>query len=251
MDALPERSSRSEASPTLLSVEDLHVQFTTSRGVVRAVEGISYTVNRGEAVAIVGESGCGKSVSSLAIMRLLPRATAQITRGRIMLDGRNLLELSDDDMRAVRGREVSMIFQEPMTSLNPVLPIGLQIKEPLFIHLKMTEEQALRSGDRAARACRHHRCQAPPGPVSAPIFRRHAPARHDRDRARLQSEADHRRRADHRARRHHSGADPRIDEGPLAPARHCPSHHHAQSRHRRALRRPRERHVCGEDHRAG
>ena len=142
MDALPERSSRSEASPTLLSVEDLHVQFTTSRGVVRAVEGISYTVNRGEAVAIVGESGCGKSVSSLAIMRLLPRATAQITRGRIMLDGRNLLELSDDDMRAVRGREVSMIFQEPMTSLNPVLPIGLQIKEPLFIHLKMTEEQA-------------------------------------------------------------------------------------------------------------
>ncbi len=142
MDALPERSSRSEASPTLLSVEDLHVQFTTSRGVVRAVEGISYTVNRGEAVAIVGESGCGKSVSSLAIMRLLPRATAQITRGRIMLDGRNLLDLSDDDMRAVRGRDVSMIFQEPMTSLNPVLPIGLQIMEPLFIHLKMTDEQA-------------------------------------------------------------------------------------------------------------
>jgi peptide/nickel transport system ATP-binding protein len=142
MDALPERGNRSEASPTLLSVEDLHVQFTTSRGVVRAVEGISYTVNRGEAVAIVGESGCGKSVSSLAIMRLLPRATAQITRGRIMFDGRNLLDLSDDDMRAVRGRDVSMIFQEPMTSLNPVLPIGLQIMEPLFIHLKMSEEQA-------------------------------------------------------------------------------------------------------------
>jgi peptide/nickel transport system ATP-binding protein len=142
MDALPERGIRSEASPTLLSVEDLHVQFTTSRGVVRAVEGISYTVNRGEVVAIVGESGCGKSVSSLAIMRLLPRATAKIPRGRILLDGRNLLELSDDDMRAVRGREVSMIFQEPMTSLNPVLPVGLQIMEPLFIHLKMTEEQA-------------------------------------------------------------------------------------------------------------
>ena len=134
--------SRPGASGPLLSVEDLHVQFVTSRGVVRAVEGISYTVNRGETVAIVGESGCGKSVSSLAIMRLLPRATARITRGRIMLGDRNLLELSDDDMRAVRGREVSMIFQEPMTSLNPVLPIGLQIMEPLFMHLKMSNEEA-------------------------------------------------------------------------------------------------------------
>jgi oligopeptide/dipeptide ABC transporter ATP-binding protein len=99
-------------------------------------------VKRGEVVAIVGESGCGKSVSSLAIMRLLPRATARITSGRIMLDGRNLLELSDDDMREVRGRDISMIFQEPMTSLNPVLTIGLQIMEPLFIHLKMTETEA-------------------------------------------------------------------------------------------------------------
>ena len=126
----------------MLSVEDLHVQFETSRGIVRAVEGISYTVNRGETVAIVGESGCGKSVSSLAIMRLLPRATARITRGRIMLDGRNLLDLSDEEMREVRGRDVSMIFQEPMTSLNPVLPIGLQIMEPLFIHLKMSKAEA-------------------------------------------------------------------------------------------------------------
>ncbi|HEY7457602.1 MAG TPA: ABC transporter ATP-binding protein [Xanthobacteraceae bacterium] len=142
MDARLEQSFQADAGPTLLSVEDLHVQFSTSRGIVRAVEGISYTVNRGEVVAIVGESGCGKSVSSLAIMRLLPRATARITRGRIMLDGRNLLELGDDDMREVRGRDVSMIFQEPMTSLNPVLPIGLQIMEPLFIHLKMTDTEA-------------------------------------------------------------------------------------------------------------
>ena len=134
--------SRTATNGPLLSVEDLHVHFETSRGIVRAVEGISYTVERGETVAIVGESGCGKSVSSLAIMRLLPRATARITRGRILLDGRNLLDLSDDDMRAIRGRDVSMIFQEPMTSLNPVLPIGLQIMEPLFIHLKMKEEEA-------------------------------------------------------------------------------------------------------------
>lgn len=86
----------------LLAVEDLHVQFETSRGIVRAVQGVSYTVNRGEVVAIVGESGCGKSVSALTMMRLLAK-TGRVTNGRILLEGRNLLELSDEEMRAVRG----------------------------------------------------------------------------------------------------------------------------------------------------
>jgi peptide/nickel transport system ATP-binding protein len=140
-DTRQDMTARADAGAPLLSVEDLHVQFVTSRGVVRAVEGISYTVNRGETVAIVGESGCGKSVSSLAIMRLLPPVSARIPRGRIMLEGRNLLDLDEESMREVRGRDISMIFQEPMTSLNPVLPIGLQIMEPLFIHLGMTEEE--------------------------------------------------------------------------------------------------------------
>ncbi len=126
----------------LLEVQDLHVHFETSRGIVRAVDGISYNVKRGEVVAIVGESGCGKSVSSLAIMRLLARNTARIPKGRILFEGRNLLELSEEEMREVRGRDISMIFQEPMTSLNPVLPIGQQIMEPLFIHLEMSEAQA-------------------------------------------------------------------------------------------------------------
>ncbi len=126
----------------MLEVQDLHVQFDTSRGVVRAVDGISYTVNRGEVVAIVGESGCGKSVSSLAIMRLLAKATGKVTAGRILFEGRDLLELSDEQMRELRGRDISMIFQEPMTSLNPVLSIGEQIMEPLFIHLKMSEQKA-------------------------------------------------------------------------------------------------------------
>jgi peptide/nickel transport system ATP-binding protein len=130
------------ADAPLLEVQDLHVHFETSRGIVRAVDGISYSVRRGEVVAIVGESGCGKSVSSLAIMRLLARNTARIPKGRILFEGRNLLELSDEDMREVRGRDISMIFQEPMTSLNPVLPIGQQIMEPLFIHLEMSEAQA-------------------------------------------------------------------------------------------------------------
>jgi len=125
------------ASPWLLDVQDLHVHFVTTRGVVRAVEGISYTVRAGEVVALVGESGCGKSVSSLAIMRLLAKPAGRIVGGRILFEGRDLLTLTDEQMREIRGREISMIFQEPMTSLNPVLTIGFQIMEPLLMHLGM------------------------------------------------------------------------------------------------------------------
>jgi len=130
-----------ETSAPLLEVEDLHVHFATSRGIVRAVEGMSFQVDPGEVVAIVGESGSGKSVSALSIMRLLPRHTARI-RGRIMFEGRSLLDLDDEQMREIRGRDISMIFQEPMTSLNPILTIGLQITEPLQIHLGMTDKEA-------------------------------------------------------------------------------------------------------------
>ena len=122
-------------------MRDLHVRFETSRGTVNAVEGISYTVNRGEVVAIVGESGCGKSVSSLAIMRLLAK-TGRVTKGQILFEGRDLLTLSEEEMRERRGRDISMIFQEPMTSLNPVLSIGQQVMEPLLIHMKMSDAQA-------------------------------------------------------------------------------------------------------------
>ncbi len=135
-------SARPAANDILLSVQNLHVQFNTSRGVLKAVEGVSYDVKRGEILAIVGESGCGKSVSSLAIMRLLPKRTSQILEGKIIFEGRDLLTLSDDEMREIRGRDIAMIFQEPMTSLNPVLSIGAQIMEPLFIHLKMSPEAA-------------------------------------------------------------------------------------------------------------
>ena len=131
-----------EAETPLLSIEDLHVHFVTSRGVVRAVEGVSYKVRKGEIVAVVGESGCGKSVTALTVMRLLAQPAGRVVGGRILFEGRNLLALSDEEMRAIRGRDISMIFQEPMTSLNPVLSIGLQIMEPLTIHLGMDEIQA-------------------------------------------------------------------------------------------------------------
>ena len=117
------------------------MQFVTSHGTVRAVEGLSYEVHPGEMVAIVGESGSGKSVSALAVMQLLPAGTAR-TKGSVRFGGRELLGLTDEEMREIRGRDIAMIFQEPMTSLNPVLKIGLQITEPLTIHLGMDDAKA-------------------------------------------------------------------------------------------------------------
>jgi peptide/nickel transport system ATP-binding protein len=121
-------------SASLLGIEDLSVSFHTPEGVARAVDGVSFELNCGDSLGIVGESGCGKSVTSLSILRLIPSPPGVVESGRIRFEGRNLLELDPEGMRKIRGRDISMIFQEPMTSLNPVLPIGRQVAEPLMVH---------------------------------------------------------------------------------------------------------------------
>jgi oligopeptide/dipeptide ABC transporter ATP-binding protein len=130
-------------SASLLGIEDLSVSFHTPEGVARAVDGVSFELNRGDSLGIVGESGCGKSVTSLSILRLIPSPPGVIESGRIRFEERNLLELDPEGMRKIRGRDISMIFQEPMTSLNPVLPIGRQVAEPLMTHKGLTTAQAL------------------------------------------------------------------------------------------------------------
>ncbi len=127
---------------TLLDVQSLSTQFSTRGGVVRAVDDVSWDVQEGETVALVGESGCGKSVSALSIMRLVAPPAGRIVGGRILFQGRDLLTLSEDEMRRVRGREIAMIFQEPMTSLNPVLTIGRQLTEGSEIHMGASPQQA-------------------------------------------------------------------------------------------------------------
>ena len=129
---------------SLLEVKNLQTHFMTRGGVVRAVDDVSWDVDEGETVALVGESGCGKSVSALSIIRLVAGPAGKIVGGQIVFKGRDLLGLSEEEMRRVRGREIAMVFQEPMTSLNPVLTIGRQLTEGLEIHLGMTPVEARR-----------------------------------------------------------------------------------------------------------
>ncbi len=128
--------------PPLLEVNDLRTHFYTQDGVVKAVDGVSFYVDKGETLGIVGESGSGKSVTSLSVMRLIPNPPGKIVSGQILFDGDDLLKYSEEEMRHVRGKDIAMIFQDPMTSLNPVLTIGRQITETLELHMKMTGKEA-------------------------------------------------------------------------------------------------------------
>ncbi len=127
---------------TLLSIENLSTHFFTEEGVAKAVQDVSFRIPRQKTFALVGESGCGKSVTALSIMRLIPAPPGRIVGGRIIFDGQNLLELSDKQMREIRGNKIAMIFQEPMTSLNPVFTVGNQITEAIKLHQDLSSPRA-------------------------------------------------------------------------------------------------------------
>jgi oligopeptide/dipeptide ABC transporter ATP-binding protein len=133
--------------PALLEISGLHTEFRTGAGIVRAVDGVGYSVEAGETVAIVGESGSGKSVTALSILRLIPDPPGRISAGSVMFAGRDLLTLPEPEMRQIRGGEIGMIFQEPMTSLNPVLTIGRQIAETLEQHRGLKPAVAMRRAE--------------------------------------------------------------------------------------------------------
>jgi len=129
---------------TLLEVKDLKTHFFTMDGVVKAVDGVSYDLEEGETLGLVGESGCGKSVSALSVMRLIPNPPGRIVGGEIFLDGEDILKVNMDDMREIRGAKIAMVFQEPMTSLNPVLTVQRQLTETLELHMGMSKQESRR-----------------------------------------------------------------------------------------------------------
>ena len=134
----------SGGAPPLLDVRALETRFSTDAGPVHAVDGLSFSVNKGDSLALVGESGCGKSVTALSILRLVPDPPGRVAGGEILFDGHDLLKLSGREMRRIRGGEISMIFQDPMTSLNPVLTVGDQISEAIRTHERGTHRSAWR-----------------------------------------------------------------------------------------------------------
>ena len=136
---------------SILEIDNLQTHFFTADGVVRAVDGVSYDVRKGETLGVVGESGCGKSVTALSILRLVATPPGRIVGGAIRLEGTNLLELSESEMEAIRGNDISMIFQEPMTSLNPLFTVGRQISEAIALHQGLDKREAM---DRAVEMLR-------------------------------------------------------------------------------------------------
>lgn len=126
----------------VLQVKDLKTHFFTDEGVSKAVDGLNFSISKGETLGIVGESGCGKSITSLSIMRLIDRESGSKVEGNILFKGKDLLQQNESEMRAIRGNQISMIFQEPMTSLNPVYSVGEQIAEAIRIHQKLSKKEA-------------------------------------------------------------------------------------------------------------
>jgi ABC-type dipeptide/oligopeptide/nickel transport system ATPase component len=143
---------------TVLQIEDLQTYFFTALGTVRAVDGVSYSLGSGETLGVVGESGCGKSVTALSILRLIANPPGRIVGGAIRFDGRNLLNLSESEMESIRGNAISMIFQEPMTALNPLFTVGHQIAEAIALHQGLSRRASM---DKAVESPRNARRPTP------------------------------------------------------------------------------------------
>ena len=198
----------SAAAPPVLEVRDLKTQFFTDEGIVHAVDGVSFSVAAGETLGIVGESGSGKSVTALSLMRLLEEPS-RITGGEIRFQGRDVMAMTPGELRALRGGGIAMVFQDPMTSLNPVLRIARQLVETMIVHGRYTADAAAERAVDAARTHGHHGTRARDPQLSAPVLRRHAPARDAGHRHEQRPGPPPRRRAHHRTRRDDPGPDPR------------------------------------------
>ena len=207
------RGKEEPATSPLLSVRGLGIRFKTAQGVWQATRKIDFDVAPGERLGIVGESGCGKTITGLSILRLLPNNLAGLD-GSIMFDGIDLASCSTRTMRAIRGRRIAMIFQEPMSALDPVFTVGHQIAETLRVHTGIEQGGGAGTHPRHASPRRHRLAGTAHRRLSASAFRRHAPARDDRRRADLRAAAVDRRRADHGARRDRAGADSRTAARP-------------------------------------
>ena len=248
---LAARPPRSPAAPamsestTVLEVRDLHTHFFLRRGVVKAVDGVSFSLKRGEVLGLVGESGCGKSLTALSLMRLLPKGGARTIKGEVLLGGENILERTPAEMREIRGRRISMVLQDPQTSLNPVFSIGDQLREAIVRRRKGASLAEIMK--EAVAALRRVEIAAPEqriGQYPAPDERRHEAARGRRHRHQRRARGAHRRRADHRARRHHPAAVPEAAEAPAGRDRHGDPVHHPRFRRGRPHVRPRGGDVC-------
>ena len=169
----------------LIEVKDLEVKFHTEDGVVNAVDGVSFELQRGQVLGIVGESGSGKSVTAMTLLGLT-RDSNTTFGGEVLYKGRNVLEMNEDELQDVRGNEMSMIFQDPMTSLNPVYTIGTQISEAIRVHQRADKKAGARAHNRPAEAGRHSECGVARRQLSTRVFGRDAPARDDRDGTRVQ-----------------------------------------------------------------
>jgi ABC-type dipeptide/oligopeptide/nickel transport system ATPase component len=163
----------------LLDVKNLQTRFYTGEGVVHAVNDVSFHVNDQETVGIVGESGSGKSMTMLSVMRLIPQPPGKITQGEVMFEDQDLLKLSLPAIRRLRGNRISMIFQDPMTSLNPVLTVEKQLTESIRVHMKLDKSGSPRSRYPTAGACGHSGGERSHSQLSPPVFGRHAAAGDD------------------------------------------------------------------------